>query len=81
MNLASVINPGHTENDLALRLDHSLKKSHLFILGMLLNDGLQRFEDFLYRLQEKRVAGIALLDPFNNAGNVSVHKCLPPQKN
>ena len=50
LNFAMVIDPGHAENDDALRYEQALKQAIFGINGILLDIGPQRFHDFGQRL-------------------------------
>ena len=60
LDLALVIDPGHTEGDDALRLDQTLDEGGLLVLGMLLHDGLDALQNLADSLQEFGLVGIAL---------------------
>ena len=72
LNLALIVNPGHTEGDDALRLDQTLNQSGLLVLRVLLHNGLDALQNLAHSLQELRLVGIALFQTFVNALQVFI---------
>ena len=75
LDLALVIDPGHAEDDDALRLDEALEKGVLLVLGVRFKRGLQGGQDLGGRLEELGLVGVAtleLLDDFLGIGHVSL---------
>jgi hypothetical protein len=64
LNVAVIVNPGHTENDRALRLYHALNDSGFNNVGALLDHRLERFQNLFNGLMKLRLIGIALNDVF-----------------
>ena len=81
MPLVVVILPGHAELDGALRLHHTLQQSDLLILGVSVDNGLQRAQDLFHSLQELRLVGVLRLGVGQNSLNVLVHRYIPPTIN
>ena len=75
LDLASVIDPGHTEHDDALRLDKALDQAGLLIFGVSLNNRLEALEDFLDRLQKLLLLGVALCKALIYTLQVSILNC------
>ena len=73
--LVVVVLPGHAELDGALGLDHALQQAGLLILGVGVDDGLQRGQDLLYGLQKLGLVGVLGLGGLN----VLVHCFVPPK--
>src|SRR5690606_24390045 len=63
LHLAAVVDPAHAELDHAFGLDQPLDQAVLSVLGKPLEERPQAGRDFLYRLQELRLAWIAAFDP------------------
>ena len=77
--LVVVVLPGHAELDGALGLDHALQQAGLLILGVGVDDGLQRGQDLLNGLQKLGLVGVLGLGGLNDALNVLVHCFVPPK--
>ena len=75
LDLASVIDPGHTEHDDALGLDQALDQAGLLVLGVGSHNGLQALEDFLNSLQKLLLLGVALCKALIYALQVSILNC------
>ena len=73
LHLALIVHPGDAEKNDPLRLHEPLQQTGLFVLGMLVKHGGNAFQDFRGRLQKFAFVGVALLQPFQNAGSISVH--------
>ena len=76
--LVVVVLPGHAELDGALGLHHALQQSDLLILGVSVDNGLQRAQDLFHSLQELRLVGVLRLGVGQNSLNVLVHRYIPP---
>ena len=77
LHLALIVHPGDAEKNDPLRLHEPLQQTGLFVLGMLVKHGGNAFQNFRGRLQKFAFVGVALLQPFQNAGNISVHMNTP----
>ena len=75
LNLALVIDPGHTEHDDALGLDKALDQAGLLVLGVGSHNGLQALEDFLNSLQEFFLFGVTLCQVVIDALEIRIGKC------
>ena len=75
LDLASVIDPGHTEHDDALGLDKALDQAGLLVLGVGSHNGLQALEDFLNSLQKLLLLGVALCKALIYTLQVSILNC------
>ena len=75
LELAVVVYPGNTENDLPLGLDHSVDNARLYEIGPLLYNGLDALEDLVNGLQELGLTLIALLDLRKHALEILILKC------
>ena len=80
LHLAVVVNPRHTEHDLAFRLNQALKKTGLLILGVLFKHSLQRMENLGYSLMKLRLTRVFCNNFFQLFAYVG-HDCLPPAQN
>ena len=58
LDLAGVVDPGHAEDDDALRLDEPLEDLVLHVLGVALEHGGERLHDFADGLVELHLAGV-----------------------
>ena len=67
LDLASIVNPRHTEGDDALGLDDALEKACLLVFGMSLDDGLEGLQDLGHGLDELRLVGVLCLDLLDDA--------------
>jgi hypothetical protein len=67
LNLALVVDPGHAEHQLTLRLYHSLKDLVLFVLRITIQSRLQRLEHLGHCLMELRLPGIPLLHQIDHS--------------
>ena len=77
MPLTIIVAPHNAEGEHALRLDHAVQQIDLLILGMLLDDRLQRGQDFLHGLHELGLVAMLGSDVLQNAGQISIHNnCL-----
>ena len=74
LDLALIIDPGHTEGDDALGLDQTLDQASLLVLGMLLHHGLDALQHLADSLQELRLIGIALCKAIVNALQVFIRQ-------
>ena len=74
LDLALIIDPGHTEGDDALGLDQTLDQAGLLVLGMLLHHGLDALQHLADSLQELRLIGIALCKAIVNALQVFIRQ-------
>ena len=74
LDLALIIDPGHTEGDDALGLDHALDQACLLVFGMLLHHGLDALQHLADSLQELRLIGIALCKAIVNALQVFIRQ-------
>ena len=75
LDLALVVDPGHTEHDDPLGLDDPLDDSGLLKLGPCLDDGLQGLEDFLDCLKELGLVGVALFEACEDLLQVCILDC------
>ena len=80
MPLTVIIAPHNTEGKHTLRLDHAVQQIDLLILRVLLNDGLQRGKNLFNGLNKLRLVTVLRLNVLNDAGQISIHNKLPPQK-
>src|SRR5699024_6088709 len=78
LHLAVVVDPGHAEDDLALWLAHALDEPILRVVLVLLQNTLQRLQNFCDGLMELRFACISLQDLFVVLidGLINVHRFL-----
>ena len=74
LDLALIIDPGHTEGDDALGLDQTLDQACLLVFGMLLDHGLDALQHLADSLQELRLIGIALCKAIVNALQVFIRQ-------
>ena len=74
LDLAFVIDPGHTEADDTLRLDQTLDQSGLLIFGVLLHDGLDALQHLADSLQKFGLIGIALSQTIVNTLQVFIRQ-------
>ena len=74
-----VVLPGHAELNGALGLDHALQQSSLLILGVSVDDGLQRGQNLLHSLQKLGLVGVLRFGVGQDAFDVLVHNCIPPK--
>ena len=77
LDLAVVVHPGHAEHNLALGLHDALQDAGGLILGVGLDDRLQRGEHLGGGLDKLRLAGIFLLQKFQLFADVR-HSIFPP---
>lgn len=76
LHIALVINPRHTENDGAFRLNDTFQNGVGFIFRRRSKDGVDRIEDFLYCLKEFRFMRVLRTDVFQNALRIGLgHGC------
>ena len=73
LNDAVVVNPGNAEHDSALRLDHTLKNSGLFVLGISFNYRGEGRENLFNRLDEFRFVSVFRLNIGENLLDVFTH--------
>ena len=76
LDLAVVVHPGHAEHNLALGLHDALQDAGGLILGVGLDDRLQRGEHLGGGLDKLRLAGIFLLQKFQLFADVRHSICL-----
>ena len=77
MPLTVIIAPHNTEGEHTLGLDHTAQQIDLLILGVLLNDGLQRGQNLFDGLHELRLVAVLGLYALEHACQISIHKnCL-----
>ena len=81
MPLAVVVAPHHPEGEHTLGLHHAAQQVYLLILGMLVDDGLQRGEHLFHSLHEFGLVAVLGLDIFQHACQISIHRKLPPKFN
>ena len=75
--LAVVVAPHNAEGEHTLGLDHAVQQVDLLILGVLLDDRLQRGQDLLDGLHELGLVAMLGSDVLQNAGQISIHNsCL-----
>ena len=74
LDLAFVIDPGHTEADDAFRLDQTLDQTGLLIFGVLLHDGLDALQYLADSLQKFGLIGIALSQTIVNTLQVFIRQ-------
>ena len=74
LDLALIIDPGHTEADDALRLHQTLDQAGLLVLGVLFHHGLDALQHLTHSLQEFRLVGIALCQAFVHALQVFIRQ-------
>ena len=74
LNLALIVNPGHTEGDDALRLDQTLDQASLLVFGVLLHDGLDALQNLADSLQEFGLVCIALSQTIINTFQVFIRQ-------
>ena len=67
LHFALIIHPRNAENDLALGLNNALQNAGSFVFRLLLENRLQRFQDFLHCLQKFRLIRVLCLDGFINS--------------
>ena len=60
-----------------LRLHEALQQAGLLIFRVLVKDGREAFQNFGGRLEKFAFVGVALLQPFQNAGSISVQYRIP----
>ena len=70
LNLAVIVNPGYSEDDLSLRLGDSLDDGVLLILGVRVEHGLQRGKNLGCSLKELRLVGIFCCQLFKLFANI-----------
>ena len=70
--LSLIVDPGDTEDDLALRFNHALKSSD--VLGVLFEDRLQRVDDLRDGLLELGLVGITKIDGIVDALNALIDR-------
>ena len=75
-----VVLPSDAELNDPLGLDHALQQGDLLILGVSVDDGLQRGEDLLHGLQEFGLIGVLGAGFVQDLLNVLVHSGIPPIK-
>ena len=73
LNGAVVVDPGNTEHDRALGLDHALEDGGLFVLGVGLDHGGEGGEHLFDRLDEFRFVSVFRLDVGENLLDVFAH--------
>ena len=74
LDLALIIDPGHTEADDALRLHQTLDQAGLLVLGVLFHHGLDALQHLTHSLQEFRLVGIALCQAVVHALQVFIRQ-------
>ena len=74
LDLALIIDPGHTEADDALRLHQTLDEGGLLVLGVLFHHGLDALQHLTHSLQEFRLVGIALCQAVVHALQVFIRQ-------
>src|SRR5690606_40877395 len=62
-DLAGVVDPRYSEDDLSLRLTDPLDDPVLQVLGVPHRDQVERLQHFVHRLVELRLARVAAKDP------------------
>jgi hypothetical protein len=82
LNLTLIVNPGNTEGDHTLGLNHALDNACFFESGVLLNNRLERGENLHNSLKEFGLACVTLLAVGVNLFEIFVfqHKYFPPKK-
>ena len=74
LDLALIIDPGHTEGDDALGLHQTLDEGGLLVLGVLFHHGLDALQHLTHSLQEFRLVGIALCQAVVHALQVFIRQ-------
>jgi hypothetical protein len=74
LDLALIIDPGHTEADDALGLHQTLDQAGLLVLGVLFHHGLDALQHLTHSLQEFRLVGIALCQAVVHALQVFIRQ-------
>ena len=72
LNVTVIIYPRNTEGDGSFGLYHSINYACSNKVGALVDNGLDRLENFLYSLVEFGFAGIVANDLFINAGKIFI---------
>ena len=70
---AVVRHPADPEGEHPLRLHHAGQQVGLFIFRVLLDDGLQRGQNLLHRLDKLRLVGVPGLYMLDDTGKIGVH--------
>ena len=73
MILELVVHPDNAELDGTLGLDHTLEQAGSLILGVGIDDGFERRQDFLDSLQEFGLIRVLGLGFGKNSFDVSIH--------
>ena len=60
LNVSVVVHPAYAEGDDALGLNDALGNAGLYVVGALVKNGLEAFQNLFYRLKKFLLVGIAL---------------------
>ena len=78
MILELIVQPHNAEGNGTLGFDHTLKDAGFLILGMGIDQRLNREKDFLDGLQKQLFVGVLGTGLFQNALNILIHGKQPP---
>ena len=73
MSVAVIIRPDDAEREHPLGLNHAVQQVSLDILGVLLDDSIQRGEDLFDGLDKLGLVSVLGFDVFDDAFNVGIH--------